>query len=55
MVPSPAILGPLERDYHAMAGMIMGVAPPFGEVIDAVGARAATERMSPRQSCRMYL
>jgi hypothetical protein len=38
MMPSPAMLEPLERDYHAMAGMIMGVAPPFGEVMDAISA-----------------
>jgi hypothetical protein len=32
------MLEPLERDYHAMAGMIMGVALPFKEIMDAVSA-----------------
>lgn len=38
LVPSPAMLEPLERDYAAMAGMIVGAVPPFGEVINAVSA-----------------
>jgi hypothetical protein len=36
LAPSPAMLEPLERDYHAMSGMIMGAVPPFGEVMDAI-------------------
>jgi len=38
LAPSPAMLEPLERDYHAMAGMIMGAAPPFRDIMDAVSA-----------------
>jgi hypothetical protein len=38
LAPSVAMLEPLERDYDAMAGMIMGPVPPFAEVIDAVSA-----------------
>ncbi len=38
LTPSAAMLEPLQRDYDAMAGMIMGVAPPFGDVMDAVAA-----------------
>jgi hypothetical protein len=36
LVPSPAMLEPLERDYAAMSGMIIGAVPPFADVIDAV-------------------
>lgn len=32
------MLEPLERDYDAMAGMIMGVVPSFAEVMKAVSA-----------------
>ncbi len=38
LTPSAAMLEPLQRDYDAMAGMIMGVAPLFGDVMDAVAA-----------------
>lgn len=38
LVPSPAMLEPLERDYAAMAGMIVGAVPPFDEVMDIVSA-----------------
>lgn len=36
LVPSSAMREPLQRDYDAMAGMIMGAAPDFAEVIDAI-------------------
>ena len=36
----------LERDYNAMAGMIMGPVPPFADVMDAV--IAALERAAQR-------
>lgn len=36
LAPSTAMLEPLERDYDAMAGMIMGAVPPFAEVMEAV-------------------
>lgn len=38
LAPSSAMLEPLERDYDAMAGMIMGAVPPFADVMDAVSA-----------------
>lgn len=38
LAPSPAMLRPLERDYDAMAGMIIGVVPSFAEVMEAVSA-----------------
>jgi hypothetical protein len=38
LAPPPAMLEPLERDYDAMAGMIMGAVPPFADVMDAVSA-----------------
>ena len=38
LAPSLAMLEPLERDYAAMAGMIVGIAPPFREVVDVVSA-----------------
>jgi hypothetical protein len=36
LAPSPAMLEPPEPDYRAMARMIMGAVPPFGDVMDAV-------------------
>jgi hypothetical protein len=38
LAPSPAMMEPLARDYVAMAGMIMGGAPPFVDVIASVSA-----------------
>ena len=38
LVPSAPMLDALERDYNAMAGMIMGPVPPFADVMDAVSA-----------------
>ena len=38
LTPSPAMLEPLQRDYLAMAGMIMGAVPPLDQVIEAVAA-----------------
>lgn len=38
LAPPSAMLEALERDYNAMAGMIMGAVPPFAEVIAAVSA-----------------
>lgn len=38
LAPSPAMSEALERDYDAMAGMIMGPVPPLADVIDAVAA-----------------
>ena len=38
LTPSAAMLEPLQRDYVAMAGMIMGAAPPLDQVMDAVSA-----------------
>lgn len=38
LASSPAMLEPVERDYDAMAGMIMGTVPPFADVMDAVSA-----------------
>ncbi|MGA7675439.1 MAG: nucleotidyl transferase AbiEii/AbiGii toxin family protein [Rhizomicrobium sp.] len=36
LVPTPPMLELLERDYRAMAGMIFGPIPPFGEVMASV-------------------
>ena len=36
LASSPAMLEPLERDYDAMAGMIMGTVPPFLDVVEAI-------------------
>ena len=36
LAPSLAMLGPLERDYDAMTGMIMGAVPRLAEVIDPI-------------------
>jgi hypothetical protein len=47
LTPSAAMLDPLQRDYDAMAGMIMGAAPPFGAIIDTVSALEA--RLNTRQ------
>ncbi len=38
LAPSPAMLEALERDYHAMAGMIMGLVPSFTKIAEAVSA-----------------
>ena len=38
LAPSAPMLDALERDYNAMAGMIMGPVPPFADVMDAVSA-----------------
>jgi hypothetical protein len=38
LVPSASMLDALERDYNAMAVMIMGPVPPFTDVMDAVSA-----------------
>jgi hypothetical protein len=38
LAPSAPMLDPLERGYNAMAGMIMGPAPPLADVMDAVSA-----------------
>ncbi len=38
LAPSSPMLDALERDYHAMAGMIMGAAPRLADVMDAVAA-----------------
>ena len=38
LAPSAPMLDALERDYNAMAGMIMGPVPPFADVMDAVFA-----------------
>ena len=38
LTPSAAMLEALQRDYTAMAGMIMGAAPPLEQVMDAVSA-----------------
>jgi len=46
LVPPPAMLEPLERDYDAMAGMIMGAVPPFAEVMETVSAFA--QRLNER-------
>jgi hypothetical protein len=43
---SRAALEPLERDYDAMAGMIMGAVPPFAEVMETVSALA--QRLNER-------
>ena len=47
LTPSAAMLEPLQRDYAAMAVMIMGAAPPFGAVMDTVSALEA--RLNTRQ------
>ena len=36
LLPTPAMLKGLKRDYERMAGMIFGVIPPFGEVMVSV-------------------
>ena len=36
LVPSAAMQDPLERDYNAMAGMIMGPVPVFSDVMAAI-------------------
>ncbi len=36
LAPTEAMIGPLERDYRAMTGMIFGDAPPFEAVMDSV-------------------
>jgi hypothetical protein len=41
LAPSAAMLEPLQRDYAAMAGMIMDAAPPFHAIIDTVSALEA--------------
>jgi hypothetical protein len=38
LTPSAAMRDALERDYNAMAGMIMGEVPPFNQVMDTVSA-----------------
>jgi hypothetical protein len=38
VAPSPAMLEPLQRDYDAMTGMIMGTVPRFADVMDTVSA-----------------
>ena len=38
LAPSAPMLDALERDYNAMAIMIMGPIPPFADVIDAVSS-----------------
>jgi hypothetical protein len=38
LAPSASMLDALERDYNAMATMIMGPIPPVAEVIDAVSS-----------------
>lgn len=38
LVPSPEMLEPLQRDYDAMTGMIMGTVPPFEDVMDVISA-----------------
>jgi hypothetical protein len=38
LAPSAPMLDALERDYNAMAVMIMGTIPPFSDVMDAVSA-----------------
>ena len=38
LMPSTAMLEPLERDYDAMAGMITGAVPALADVLDAVSA-----------------
>lgn len=38
LAPSAPMLDALERDYNAMAGMIMGPVPPFADVMNAVFA-----------------
>ena len=36
LAPSEPMLAALQRDYEAMAGMIFGEVPPFGEVMTSV-------------------
>jgi hypothetical protein len=38
LAPSPAMRDALERDYNAMAGMVMGAVPPFTDVMAAIVA-----------------
>jgi nucleotidyltransferase AbiEii toxin of type IV toxin-antitoxin system len=38
IVPTAPMMDALERDYDAMAGMIMGPIPPLADVMDAVSA-----------------
>lgn len=38
LAASAAMLEPLQRDYDAMAGMIMGAAPTLDQVMDVVSA-----------------
>jgi hypothetical protein len=36
LAPSVSMRDPLERDYQAMAPMIMGSVPPFSAVLDSI-------------------
>jgi hypothetical protein len=38
ILPTPPMTAALERDYNAMAGMIMGSIPTFAAVVDAVSS-----------------
>jgi hypothetical protein len=38
LAPSTSMLDALERDYNAMATMIMGPVPPVADVMDAVSS-----------------
>lgn len=38
ILPTPPMMDALERDYNAMAGMIMGPIPRFAAVVDAVSS-----------------
>lgn len=50
LAPSDAMLEALERDYRAMSGMIMGTAPPFQEIVNAVNALERQINRSARPS-----
>ena len=41
LAPSAAMRDALERDYAAMAGMIVGAVPRFDEVMDIISALEA--------------
>lgn len=47
LAPSASMLDALERDYNAMAPMIMGRVPPVAEVMDAVSALEARLNVAP--------
>ena len=51
LAPSLAMLEPLERDYDAMTGMIMGAVPPFAEVMAAISTleRRINEQLTVNQ------